>query len=64
MHTSEVPIRQISDPLSVEVIQKTSCLPCFTELSAALENLEAYRHLYLQNFAQVKLNTAITSPED
>ena len=48
--TSEVPIRQLSDSLSVEVIQKTSSFPCFAELSAALENQETYQYLCLSEF--------------
>ena len=50
VHTSEVPIRQLSDSLHVEVIQHTSCFPCFNELSAVLENLETYQHLCLSEF--------------
>lgn len=49
-HTSEVPIRQLSDSLSVEVIQKTASFPCFAELSAALEKQETYQHLCLSEF--------------
>ena len=50
MHLSEMPIRQLSDSLSVEIIQKTSCIPCFAELNAAIDNLDTYQHLCLSDF--------------
>ena len=50
VHSSEVPVRQLSDSISVEVIQNTSRFPCFDELSAALEKLETYQHLCLSEF--------------
>ena len=45
VHRSDVPIQQLFGSLSVEIIQNTSCFPCFNELRTAVENRETYQHL-------------------
>lgn len=48
IHSSFVPVRQLSESLSVTVIKKTSvCYPCYSDLVRVLGTLEPYQHISL-----------------
>ena len=51
LHLSAIPVRQLSDSLSVEVIEKSSVrFPCFGDLCQVLEGVGMYQHLSLDDF--------------
>lgn len=51
VHSSETSVRQISDSLTVEVLKGSStCFPCLNDLSTALQRMDTYYHLSVNEF--------------
>lgn len=50
MHNSPVPVRQLSESLSVSIIKKSGrSYPCYDKLVQILSNLEPYEHICLSD---------------
>ena len=48
VHNSDVPVRQLSESLSVEVVKKSDVrFPCFTSLINSLNGIQPYQEIFL-----------------
>ena len=55
-HSSEVPVRKLTDYLSIEIIKQNQVVPpCHKSLSKALSQTEVYKHLSVREFCPTKV---------
>ena len=48
VHNAEVPVRQLSESLSIEVVKRSAVLyPCFSSLSECLNDIQPYQQIFL-----------------